>query len=62
MVSYEKIIEKPFSFQMETSWFELHKSQDERLSTPSSVVISLKVTFLLCQTVRSGSVMITVVL
>ena len=44
-----------------TSWFELHRSQDERFSAPSSVKFH-SVTFLLCQTARGGSVMIAVAL
>ena len=39
-----------------TSWFELHRSQDERFSAPSSVSFTL--TFLLCQAMdtRKGCV------
>ena len=44
-----------------TSWFELHRSQGEGFSAPSSVKF-YSVTFLLCQTVRGGSVMIAVAL
>ena len=48
-----------YPWMCHTSWFELHRTQDERFSAPLIFsIISLEVTFLLCQTNRGGSTVI----